>query len=165
MDMSLSKLLELVMDREACCSPWGCKELDTSEWLNWLTDEQGGRPSPFPKYARTFILDFPASWTTRNKCLSFKSHSLWNFCYSSLKGLRFWPRRVFHLLIWKGCSFKWTEFNRIEWTEFNSLDWINTSWVLELLSGKKISKMELSSMGRLRDESNWIRILKRMIPY
>ena len=31
MDMSLSKLLELVMDREACCSPWGCKESDTSE--------------------------------------------------------------------------------------------------------------------------------------
>ena len=33
MDMSLSKLRELVMDREAlaCCSPWGCKELDTTE--------------------------------------------------------------------------------------------------------------------------------------
>ena len=22
----------------ACCSPWGCNELDTTEWLNWLTD-------------------------------------------------------------------------------------------------------------------------------
>ena len=20
-----------------CCSPWGCKELDTTEWLNWGT--------------------------------------------------------------------------------------------------------------------------------
>ena len=30
MDMSLSKLRELVMDREAleCCSPLGCKEMD-----------------------------------------------------------------------------------------------------------------------------------------
>ena len=35
MDMNLSKLQELVMDRETCCSPWGPKELDTNEWLNW----------------------------------------------------------------------------------------------------------------------------------
>ena len=30
MDISLSKLQELVMDREAW-RPWGCKELDTTE--------------------------------------------------------------------------------------------------------------------------------------
>ena len=39
MDMSLSKLRESVMDRKdclaACCSPWGRKELDTTEQLNW----------------------------------------------------------------------------------------------------------------------------------
>ena len=33
MDMSLGKLRELVMDREAY-SPWGRKELDTTEILN-----------------------------------------------------------------------------------------------------------------------------------
>ena len=40
MDMSLSKHQELVMNIEAhrgllCCCPWGRKELDTTEWLNW----------------------------------------------------------------------------------------------------------------------------------
>ena len=36
-DMSLSKLQELVIDREGltCCSPWGRKELDVTEQLNW----------------------------------------------------------------------------------------------------------------------------------
>ena len=37
MDMSLSKVRELVMDREAwraACSPWGLKGLDTTERLN-----------------------------------------------------------------------------------------------------------------------------------
>ena len=36
MVMSLSKLQELVMDR--CCSSWGRKELDMTEWLNHLTE-------------------------------------------------------------------------------------------------------------------------------
>ena len=42
MDMSLSELLELVMDRKAWhADSWGCKEWDTTEWLNWLTDWSG----------------------------------------------------------------------------------------------------------------------------
>ena len=37
MDMSLSKLWELVMGQGslAGCSPWGHKESDKTEWLNW----------------------------------------------------------------------------------------------------------------------------------
>ena len=33
MDMGLGGLRELVMDR-VCCSPWGCKQSDTTERLN-----------------------------------------------------------------------------------------------------------------------------------
>ena len=38
MDMNLNKLRESVMDREAlaCCSPWGHKELNMTEQLNWI---------------------------------------------------------------------------------------------------------------------------------
>ena len=31
MDMSLSKLWEMVKSREACCSPWNRKDLDMTE--------------------------------------------------------------------------------------------------------------------------------------
>ena len=29
----------------ACCDPWGCKELDTIEWLNWTEDFLSSVPS------------------------------------------------------------------------------------------------------------------------
>ena len=42
MGMSLNKLWELVMDQGSlvCCSPWGCKESDMTEWLNWDTGNE-----------------------------------------------------------------------------------------------------------------------------
>ena len=43
MDMSLSKLQELVMDGQAglaCSSPWGLKESDTTKRLNWTDSKE-----------------------------------------------------------------------------------------------------------------------------
>ena len=58
MDMSLSKLRELVMDRKAWgyCSPWGCKESHTTETLNWT---EQSRAAAFSQRlgSRCIILD------------------------------------------------------------------------------------------------------------
>ena len=56
-DMSLSKLRELVMDRRLeCCSPWGHKELDTIEWLDW-TDVLNNFSKYFWKNQCSFLWD------------------------------------------------------------------------------------------------------------
>ena len=42
MDTSLNKLLGVGNGQGGlvCCSPWGCKESDTTEWLNWSQNEK-----------------------------------------------------------------------------------------------------------------------------
>ena len=39
-DLKEASFWEVVMDREVCCSPWGQKELDMTEQLNWTEQKQ-----------------------------------------------------------------------------------------------------------------------------
>ena len=57
MDKSLSKLWELVMGQGGlvCCSPWGRKELDTTEWLNWTELK---RPHLLHRIPKSRILNY-----------------------------------------------------------------------------------------------------------
>ena len=68
MDMSLSKLQELVMDREA--SPWGHKELDMTERLNWTEPR-------FWKAKAKKMVDVSQSIILLLFSCSFVSNSLW----------------------------------------------------------------------------------------
>ena len=46
----------------ACCSPWGCKESDTTEWLNW-TEDATSFPTLWPLYSLhlwCFVLKSPS---------------------------------------------------------------------------------------------------------
>ena len=57
MDMSLSKLWEKVKGREAleCCSLWGHRELDTTEWLSLGVKSKKSSPRLLSK---SFLLIF-----------------------------------------------------------------------------------------------------------
>ena len=39
----------------ACCSPWGCKKSDTTEWLNWT-----------PTTTKSYMSDFPGASRVKN---------------------------------------------------------------------------------------------------
>ena len=59
MDMTLSKLWEWSL---VCCSPWGRKESDTTEWLNWYSSRGG--------YTKTWTPWSRGHWASSRKHLS-----------------------------------------------------------------------------------------------
>ena len=59
MDMSLSKLREILKDREAC-SPWGCKEADSAQQLN-INNKAHQRHRVKSSY-KVHLSSCPCSW-------------------------------------------------------------------------------------------------------
>ena len=46
----------------ACCSPWGCKETDTTERLNWTEETMGGRREYMERCLQTLLLEMWGVW-------------------------------------------------------------------------------------------------------
>ena len=99
-DTSLSKLQELVMHREklACCSPWGCKELDTTACLNWTELHYPNIPEFLSAF---FSLIFLFLWKNRVP----GNFALW-LCYFTVSLLC--KLRLLGNLIQKPWAFYWT---------------------------------------------------------
>ena len=67
MDVSLSELWELVMDREAwrAAIHGVCKESDTTEWLNWTElKAEGSAAVHFPEQADQYLPSKAPPWNT-----------------------------------------------------------------------------------------------------
>ena len=72
-----------------CCSPWGCKESDTTEWLNNIIKAMVKIPHlsrncvwfwfclEFFVWARTYLIDMPLKFLIYGFCYSF--FFSWNF--------------------------------------------------------------------------------------
>ena len=69
--------------RLVCCSPWGLKELDTTEWLNWMK-----------KYQRSLVAGAKqVREMTGNKGLfhgGFYRQELWALFWIEKTGFKFW---------------------------------------------------------------------------
>ena len=145
--MSLGKLRELVMDREACCVAIHGVTKSRTRLSNWTEEEtwddlflsavwrynektniykREGRPLPDSEFAGTLFLDFPAFRTGRNKCLWFKPLTLWYFWYCRLN----WHTQIhcifpsalllFSLCHKNGMAKKWTSVSAWIWNEENT---------------------------------------------
>ena len=80
MDLGLGELWELVMDREACCGSWGCKESDRTQRLNWterLSPPQKKKKKPYKDLFVHMWLWSQGLSSSLEKCLHPKIKGFW----------------------------------------------------------------------------------------
>ena len=111
MHMSLSKLWEVVMDREAWgpCSPWGLKELDTTEWLDWTESESKVGTFPLTLAFSPFSPLGPSLWVAGLIPASSKGNVLLSMAFRKQRGqVQYCSRQAWgQPLSPKFCSVSW----------------------------------------------------------
>ena len=105
----------------ACCSPWGHKELDLTEWLNWTADSHKKQMSPLVILVVFFffflVWEDARTWAHK---VSWKYLAIWRPVLpvsQSTEGLI--PEFYSEVLSWcvngQACSDQWLQFYRTRW--------------------------------------------------
>ena len=117
MGVSLSKLQEMVRTgKPACCSPWGCKESDTTTWLNnnnkpqssllacWVSEASGRERGVWKDADILGVIYWPGK-TGREKCGANDAQVVWFEEPGGTQGVKFrhlWDIRT-HCSVAKLC--------------------------------------------------------------
>ena len=108
-DRSLSKLKELVVNRGglACCSPWGHKELDTTDSLNWA--EARPRPAEQDPVSPSVSLSHQEASISFLSC-SVRGQTDWKSNHRKLTSLITWTTALSNSM--KLCVMLWRQTGR-----------------------------------------------------
>ena len=119
----------------ACCSPWGRKEPDTAEWLNWTELRQRNAGSSFPRPAlQESQREFKPKWKDANSYM--KTHESIKLNW---KGRNAWNK-------WKVESFT-EETEDAKTVQVKILEWENTIAKINTINTNKYNSQNKNISG------------------